>query len=267
MRRPCKYLYDDSGHMELTKLERMDTMGRLAVRELYKQMQSQIILELQDDEIPCTECKGMRFIYIEKDGKSHFEYCRRCYTGKLYVCRHCGEKNKTNYCNCKESREERSVKYRMQVTQKEIEAFKTAKKIHYKDYDGKFILKDSDYVKDLDGVAEWIEDLLREGEEPPEYLWATEKEPCFSINLYDIIYDKCEDGYEYMYERLNTSSPLLKQAQKLITQWEEEQGDSLCVYHETSKAVIITDLVEEIRKEIQSEQSIQRKEQKTLKGD
>ena len=47
---------------------------------------------------------------------------------------------------------------------------------------------------------------------------------------------------------------------------EEEQGDSLCVYHETSKAVIIKDLVEEIRKKFNQSIHI-KKGTKTLKGD
>lgn len=228
-------------------------MEKITTRELYEQIQNRIVLNLQDDEIPCPECKGMRFVYVEENGKGYIESCRRCHTGKLYVCRHCGEGSTTNYCYCNKAKEERHMKIRTEQAKKDAEAYQKAEKIHYKDYTGKFILEDSDYVKDIDDAEEWIYDLLTEGTEPPEYLWAVEKHQHFSIVLKDVIYDKCEDGYEDMYDCLDTKSPLLEQAQELIKQWEKEQGDRLCVFDETyKKAVIIKDLVEEIRKEKQS---------------
>ncbi len=226
-------------------------MEHTPTRELYNQIQNRIILELQDNEIPCPDCKGMRFVYTEDDGKGCIKTCRRCHTGKLYVCKHCGVSNSTNYCYCNKAREERYMKISTEQAKKEAKAFQSAEKIHYKDYDGKFLLEGSNYVKDIEDVEEWIYDMLTEGTEPPEYLWAVEKEQCFSIDLLDIIFNKCDDGYEDMYDCLDTKSPLLEQAQKLITRWEKEQGDSLCVFHTTyKKAIIIKDLVEEIRKEI-----------------
>ena len=228
-------------------------MERVTTRELYEQMQNRIVLNLQDDEIICPECKGMRFVYVEENGKGYIDTCRRCYTGKLYVCKHCGEGYKTGYCHCKEASEERAMEFRMKQAKKDAEAFQKAEKIHYKDYAGKFIIDGSEYIKDIDDVGEWIYDLLTDGTEPPEYLWAVEKHQHISIDLKDVVSDKCEDGYEDMYSHLNTASPLISQAQELINQWEKEQGDSLCVFDETyRKAVIIKDLVEDIRKEIQS---------------
>ena len=54
-----------------------------------------------------------------------------------------------------------------------------------------------------------------------------------------------------MYSFLDTESPLLSQAQKLIDQWQEEQGENLCVFNETyKKAVMIKDLVTEIALEV-----------------
>ena len=57
-----------------------------------------------------------------------------------------------------------------------------------------------------------------------------------------------------MYEHLDTKSPLLEQAQNLINQWEKDQNGSLYTYdHDYKRAVIIKDLVEEIRKEVQKD--------------
>jgi hypothetical protein len=228
-------------------------MDNITTRELYAQLQKKIIMDLDDNEILCTECKGLRFVLIERNGKGYIESCRRCYTGKLTVCKHCGKGNKS-WCDCKDAQDE-SNDFRIKQAQKDLEAYQKAEKIHYKDYDGKFILSYSDYIKDIDDVAEWIYDLLTEGEEPPEYLWALESHQHFSIDLKDVISDKCEDVYDEMYSHLDTGSPLLSEAQELINQWEQEQGESLHVFNETyKKAVIIKDLIEEVRKEIQNKQ-------------
>lgn len=133
-------------------------------------------------------------------------------------------------------------------------AYEKAEKINYKDYDGYFLLPHSERLQEIDDVRDWISDNITEGEDVPEYLWAVEGEKHFSIDLKDVISDKCEDGYEDMYNNLSTGSSLITQAQELISQWENEQGDSLFLFSEThKKAVIIKDLVEEIRAELAAE--------------
>lgn len=167
------------------------------------------------------------------------------------IPKHCGKGNKTDYCQCDEAREERDSAYRLKQAQKEFEAYQKAEKVNYQDYDGYFILPISERLQDSDDVRDWIYDELVNSEDVPEYLWAVKGTPHFSIDLYDVISDKCEDGYEDMYSNLGTKSPLLSQAQELIKQWEKEQGESLCIFEETyKKAVIIKDLIIEIRSEI-----------------
>lgn len=227
-------------------------MSELSTKELFMKLQNKLIIDLKENEVLCPECKGLRFVLVESNEKAYIESCKRCYTGKLYICKYCGELYKSQ-CNCKEYHNARHEEFRLKQTQKDFEAYQKAEKIHYKDYDGKFILDDDDYIKDIDDVAEWIYDKLSEGEEVPEYLWATIATPHFSIDLKDVISDKCEDGYEDMYSHLDIKSPLISQAQDLINQWEKDQGESLYIYTETyKKAVIIKDLIEEIKKEITS---------------
>lgn len=226
-------------------------MDKLTTQELYTQLQERIVLDLKDNEIACTECKSMRFVYVQQGDKGYIESCRHCYNGKLYICKFCGKNNRTNSCDCKQAQNESHNDYRLQQAQKDSENYQKAKKINYKDYDGYYMLSGSEHLKDLDGLYEWIYDKLSNSEDVPEYLWAVEGEQHVSIDLQEVISDKCEDGYEDMYDCLSTESPLLKQAQELINQWEIEQADSLCLFSETySKAVIIKDLIEEIRKEI-----------------
>jgi hypothetical protein len=228
--------------------------NKISTRELYSQLQDKLIINLDENEIPCPECKGLHFVFVEKNNSGYIESCRRCYTGKLFVCKYCGTANKTDHCNCKEAQEERNNKFYCEQTKKDFDAYQKAEKIHYRDYDGKFILEDSEYVKDIDDVAEWIYEQISEGNDVPQYLWATESSPHFSIDLLDVISDKCEDGYEEMYEHLDTSSHLIVEAQELIEKWEKEQGDSLNIYYKDyTKAILIKDLVEEIKKEIEVE--------------
>jgi hypothetical protein len=225
-------------------------MSELTTKELFSELQSKLIIDLKEDEILCPECKGLRFVLTESNGKGFVDTCGNCYIGKLEVCKHCGKANKS-WCDCKGAYDERHNAFSTEQSQKDAAAYQKAEKINYTDYDGYYLFGNDERVKTLEDLEEWIRDKLLEGEELPEYLWAVEGQPHFSIDIHDVISDRCEGGYEDMYSCLGTESPLLTQAQELITQWENEQSDSLNVYSETyKKAVIIKDLVEEIRKEI-----------------
>lgn len=225
-------------------------MSKLSTKELFSQLQDKLIINLSDNEVVCPECKGLRFVLNEHNRKGYIESCRRCYTGKLYVCEYC-EKLYRTQCDCTASHDERRNKFRMKQAQEELEAYQKADKISYKDYNGHYVFGNDERLKSQDDLEEWIYEKLKDGEDVPEYLWVVRGLPHFTIDLLDVINDKCEDGYEDMYDNLNTESPLLAQAQELLKQWENEQGERLYVFNETyAMAVIIKDLVEEIRKEI-----------------
>lgn len=225
-------------------------MKKVTTRELYSQLQDRLLIKLSENEILCPECKGLRFILVEHSERSYIQSCK-CHTGKLYVCKHCGKGNKTDYCQCTGASQERDRSYHLKQVQKEFEAYQKAEKVNYQDYDGYFILPHSEHLQTLDDVSDWIRDELVNGEDVPEYLWSLEGKPHFSIDLQDVISDKCEDGYEDMYDNLSTKSSLLLQAQELINQWEKEQGERLYIFEENcQKAVIIKDLIIEIRSEI-----------------
>lgn len=193
-------------------------MDRVATKELYSQLQDRLIIELGDNEILCPECKGLRFILVENDKKAYIEACRHCHIGKLFVCKHCDKGNKTDHCECKEARQERSDAFSIKQAQKDLEDYQKAEKINYQDYDGYYLLPHSERLQTLDDLRDWIGDQLSDGEELPEYFWAVEGTRHFDINLKDVISEKCEDGYEDMYDNLNTASPLITQAQELINQ-------------------------------------------------
>jgi hypothetical protein len=223
-------------------------MEELTTKELFGKLQERIILNLKDNEIACPHCKGLRFVYVQEGDKSYVDPCKLCFTGKRFTCNHCGSDAKTNYCGCEKARKVRNDNQIRFLENERFEKYKTAQKIHYKDYDGKFIIDEK--VVDIDDVAEWIEGLIIDKEDVPEFLWATSSNPQFSIDIYDYIKTMCEDGYEGMYDFLDTNSYLLKQAQLFIHKWEKEQGESLYLYTETTtKAVIIKDLTDKIRRE------------------
>jgi hypothetical protein len=229
-------------------------MSKTPIQELFSQLQERIILNPGKDEVVCPECKGLTFVLkVNEDCTSaSIERCAKCYTGKLFVCKHCSKQNRTNHCDCAKAVQERNNDRVLEQAQKDAERYQKAEKINYTDYDGYFILPGNEHLKELEDVEEWIYEVLTDGGEPPEYLWAVEGEKHFHIDLLDVINDKCEDGYEDMYDQLGTDSPLLDQAQILINTWEENQGDSLFIFNETyKKAVIIKDLVEKIKREIE----------------
>lgn len=228
-------------------------MENLTTKELYEQIQSRIVVNLKEKETVCPVCKGMLFVYKQEGDKGYINSCNHCYNGKVYVCKYCGKENKTDYCNCKEAIEEKSNMWASEQVEKDFKAYQKAEKINYKDYNGYYLLPCSEHLKEIDDVADWITDKLLDGEDVPEYLWAVEEDQRVSIDLLDIISDKCEDGYEDMFDHLDTNSSLLSQAQELINEWEKKQGDNLCVFSETyKKAIIINDLVEEIRNELKN---------------
>lgn len=217
-------------------------MENIKTVDLFSELQNRLIIGTKENEIICPTCKGLRFRLVD----SHIEQCRDCHTGIVYVCKHCNQHNSTNYCKCDEAHKEREEKYNREQAEKDRLAFEKAEKIHYKDYDGYYLINDR--LCEIDMLEEWIEELLEDGESVPEYMWAVVGEPCFSINLLDIISDKCEDGYEDMYSHLDTNSELLDQAQILIEKWEQQQGESLLSYGETyKKVIIIKDLVDVVR--------------------
>jgi len=244
--------YEESGLspaevIELTKEKEKREMNELSTKNLFTKLQDRLIINLQDNEILCPKCKGLRFILVEEENYSHIDSCRDCYNGKLYICKYCGKANRTDCCDCKEAREERNNNYLQEQKENNSRAYQLAEKINYKNYNDRFILPNSDRVIDIEELAEWIGELLLNKEDVPEYLWALDNERYFFIDLKTIIYDNCGDGYEYMYEHLNIKSPLLTQAQKLINQWQDEQGESLYIFSEDHKrAVVIKDLVDEI---------------------
>lgn len=150
-------------------------MDKLTTQELYAQLQDRIVVDLKEDEIACPECKGLRFVYVQKDDTGYIETCRHCYTGKLFVCKHCGKTNKTDYCNCREAKEESDIKFHSKQAKENFKNYQRAEKINYKDYTGYYLINGDEHLKTQDDLEEWIYEQLSDGEDVPEYLWAVEK--------------------------------------------------------------------------------------------
>ena len=83
--------------------------------------------------------------------------------------------------------------------------YEKASKIKFKNYEGKFWIDSWDYVKDKDDLEKWLYDLISEGEDCPTWIWGTNKIKCLNIDIADVIYDACDDGYEGMYDNLEIS--------------------------------------------------------------
>lgn len=227
---------------------------RKTTAELFQEMRDRLMIDTEENEIVCPKCGGLRLVFELKNDKGYTVSCNNCYNGKLYKCKHCGKLSKTSQCNCKEAQLERSEVLRISHYKTEMQRFGKAEKVHYNDYDGFFMLSDGVPVVEKEEFEEWIYDQLYEDEEfSIEFVWAVEPHKSFDLEIYDIIMDKTEDGYEDIYDSLDTKSQLLKDTQDILNKWMDEQGESLNVYYEDySRAIIVTDLVNEIREQMKA---------------
>lgn len=227
-------------------------------QELFNQIQSRLILDLNENEVPCSKCKGLRFVYSQTDDKGYIDNCTNCYNGRLYKCKYCGKLNITDWCDCSKACEERDNAYNKKQLEENQNRFDKAEKISYKYYDGYFLFEGEEYIYDLDAIYDWLYEKIKYEKltdgELPKYLWATKSEPLFALDIKDIVYNKCEDGYEGMYDNLNTEDELLSKAQEYLDKWNKKQGDRINIYYEDySKAIMIEELIREIREDIGNE--------------
>lgn len=225
---------------------------RKSTQWLYDEFKSRIELKLEDNEVACPECNGSRISYRESGGVGYTGVCTKCYNGKVYKCEYCGELNKTSSCKCDEFKKQAYIERQAKYAEEYRLAFEKAEKIDYKDYNGKFLINNY-YVEE--DIADWIYEKIQDDEDVPNYVWATKAEKVFSIDLDDIISDRSADGYDEMYYHLGTDSDKLAQAQKLIDEWEEDQGSNMmCYWEDKSRAVIITDLVARLRRQYEGDE-------------
>lgn len=221
-------------------------MNNKTTLELFDILTSKLIIELKDNEEICPSCKGLRFTYEEQGSKSFVNGCQKCYTGKVYKCKFCGELNRSDFCNCKQASNKRSEVFCKKEWDKWQEALKTATIVKFKDYKGYLTsLYNEERVVQADEFSEQYLDNF-DAEFSPKMVCASVGEPHFTLDIYDIISDKCEDGYEDMYQRLDTESELLGDIQVLMDKWMEENESSLKVYGETNKVLVdLSELYEE----------------------
>ncbi|GCD12890.1 hypothetical protein [Clostridium tagluense] len=230
----------------------------MSTQELFDKITEKIIIKLEEGEITCPNCKGLKMIYTQKGEQGLVHTCSECYTGKVFVCEYCGELNKTDLCQCVEAREKRqSIRNDEELKKKQIK-FYTAKRIKFADYEGKFLTEDIEFIQDSDEIYGRLYDQIKydklTDEELPNFLWGTRPEPVFNLDITEIICSKCEDGYEDMNSCLDMDSDDLSKAQAYLDKWYRAQGDSLNIYYEDFKVVVLLeDLIKEIRDDISNE--------------
>lgn len=221
----------------------------METKELFEELKSKIILELQEDEIICPTCNGLRMnLVLKENGKGYIEQCRDCHTGKLFICKHCGKPNKS-YCSCEGYYNEIRNKNHL----KEQELMSKATVIKFSDYKGYLTSPyNEERIVDADDYADEYLDTF-DPENSSKFIWASEGEVLFTLNIYDIISEKSEDGYEDMYNHLDTESEYLAEAQVALDEWNKRNMDNLKVYSQSSK--ILVDVTELYQKGLEFEQN------------
>jgi hypothetical protein len=225
---------------------------RKTTQEIMDKLTERLMIKLEKGEILCPHCKGLRFVFeVNNDGQTgYIASCNKCYNGKLYTCEHCNKHNKIDHCNCEKASEIRFAKLTDADFKKDQELFAKAQKINFNDYiketDVKYFLINDSYASTSDDVIDWVYELIKDGEEAPKYLWATKAESMIDLNIHEIIYDKCEDGYEDMYTHLDTDNEELIKAQEHLDTWYNAQGDQVnCYVEDYTLAILLDDLIKE----------------------
>jgi len=193
----------------------------------------------------CHVCKGLGLIARD----SHIVGCSVCNgTGieKPRICE-CGRKIEYPFKTmCEMCREEFYRKLREG-------RFEKANKIPFKDYKGMFLWDDTVMTKE--DLEEALYTAIYDGEAPPNYIWGTKKEKLFtSIDLAEVIVNKCEDGYEDMETYFNYADTDFVKAQELLDAWIAKHNSILDMYYEDyTTAVLLDEVIEDIKQQIERE--------------
>jgi hypothetical protein len=187
----------------------------MTTSELVKELQSKIKLNLKENEIPCTTCNGLRFTYVEENGKGYIDACNDCYTGKLYKCEFCEALNRTDWCSCEQARNKRDydrVKY----------YYDKAKKIKYSEYKTKWLYDENTdrYYNDKEELYDYYD--YNEIIYPiQKWVFACEEIP-FVLNIDQAL----ESASEEMYEDFDYTNYLtdIGELYDFIKKWNEKQS-------------------------------------------
>lgn len=194
----------------------------MKTQELFEQIQEKIILDLKEGEMRCPKCKGLRFFYVEENGKAHIEACRECHTGKLYVCKYCHKANKTDYCSCKEAREAR-----------DNARFEKAEKLTPDQYDGWVYFDgmgyNEGYFESLNALIEHCED---EGIEAPGWVYCC-TEMSHKLYIDSAIERMLDDAFEDARDHLVDE----KELYDFVDKWNAKQ--TVTSYYPNYKRVVV----------------------------
>lgn len=192
----------------------------------------------------CPECKGIGF----KREETHIVGCVKCLgTGIIKTCE-CGRPKAFGYAICQSCKDRKRA-------EAEQEQFEKADKIPFDAYNGKFVVNEA--VVDKEGFEEWLFNELESNGESPDY-WpvANSWQQISRLDLREIVYEQCEDGYDGMEDQLDFVDPGFIRAQELLDEWVKEQSEVLTVYADSSTSyVFIGDLVKKLKDEIQQSEA------------
>ena len=198
----------------------------MSTKELFKQIHDAIILDLKEDEIPCPKCKGLRFYYVEENGKGYIETCRECHTGKLYICKHCQKGNKSDYCNCKKAWEERTIK-------RDISYCEKAEKLFPIQYDGWVYFEGLGYNEGyFESVGELIEYCEDEGIDVPDWVYCCKGERHL-LDIDSAIESMLDEAYEDARDDLKDE----KELYDFVEKWNAKQN--ITSYYPDYKRIVV----------------------------
>lgn len=196
----------------------------------------------------CSVCNGLGLI----NKGSHIVGCSACNGKGIIKACECGQAiDRPYYDACTSCC---SKKQREQQEQKERERFEAATKVPFEDYSGLFL--SDGMVIDKKSLEEELYDLIIGGEDAPTYIWGSQKYKVFSgIDLKEVVYSKCEEGYEDMDGYFDYKDKDFVKAQELLDRWLKKHDAITDIYYDDYKTAVLLDTVIEKTKNQLMEES------------
>jgi hypothetical protein len=197
----------------------------------------------------CSVCNGLGLI----NKGNYVVGCTACNGRGVKKACECGQIiDRPYYDACSSCR---SKKFNEQQEQKERERFEAASKILFEDYTGLFLWNDRAITGE--DLEEEMYSLIYDGEEPPNFIWGTEKHKVFKdIDLAEVVSNKCEDGYEDMSDHFDFKDVDFVKAQELLNLWLAKHDSATDIYYEDYKTAVLLDkVIEDIKQQIEREKN------------
>lgn len=206
-----------------------------------------------NNAIVCPTCGGLGLYEEINDESRHLVRCK-CNNGIVYKCKHCGELNKYDFCDCKASRDERRLEAeRKEQEEKRKKAIKNGV-LDIREYENMVVYDDNVY--DKDDLEYYVREHIIQGYDIDRYIYGTDKEEIYTaFDLREYFEERFDDnGCEDVANYFDFDDNLFKKAEDCIEKWLDKHKSSNIIYSQNRNIIVdIKPLIDDIKKELSEE--------------